>query len=261
MVPYRSTDIVASAGSVYSSVSDMSKWMRFVLDSGRVGTKRLISAANFQELVAPQMRAPMEQYPALALSKPNFFSYALGWFVQDYHGETVWMHTGSINGMSALIGLQPDKRVGVFVLGNIDHIELRHALMYQAFDLYGAGPSRDWSTDLKKLEDSQRGPAPVSRAAHVVAAKPSLALEKYAGTYVDSAYGTVVVSAANGGLRRSGTGSISARSITGTMRCFRSRPKTPLDNPAQLSFQLDGSGGVTSVRALGQTFLRTRTAP
>ena len=63
--------------------------MRFVLDSGRVGNTRLISAANFRELVAPQMRAPMDEYPALALSSPHFFSYALGWFVHDYHGKTV----------------------------------------------------------------------------------------------------------------------------------------------------------------------------
>src|SRR5207253_739993 len=32
-VPIRSTDGVAPAGSVYSSVADMSKWMRFMLDS------------------------------------------------------------------------------------------------------------------------------------------------------------------------------------------------------------------------------------
>ncbi|MEO8333442.1 MAG: serine hydrolase [bacterium] len=262
VVPIRSTDVIAPAGSVYSSVWDMSKWMRFVLDSGRVGSKRLISPANFRELIAPQMRAPMEQYPALELSTPHFFSYALGWFVQDYHGETVWMHTGSIDGMSALIGLLPEQRVGVFVLGNLDHIELRHALMYQAFDLYGAGPSRDWSADLKKLEDAQRGPRPVTPPApHVVTAKASLALEKYAGTYVDSALGTVVVSAANGGLTAKWD-----RFDIGTLdhwdyEVFRSRPRTPLGNPVPMSFQLDGSGGVASVRLYGTTFMRTRPAP
>ena len=182
VVPMKSTDLVASAGSVYSSVSDMSKWMRFVLDSGRVGTKRLISTANFVELVAPQMRAPMDQYPALELSKPHFFSYALGWFVQDYHGSTVWMHTGSINGMSALIGLMPEERVGVYVLGNLDHIELRHALMYKAFDLYGAGPSRDWSKELKALLAKEGGRPATAAGPHVAAAKPTLALERYAGT-------------------------------------------------------------------------------
>ena len=88
-VPMRSTDAIAPAGSVYSSVSDMSRWMRFMLDSGRVGTKRLITPATFRELIAPQIRAPIDEYPALELSQPHFFSYALGWFVQDYHGSTV----------------------------------------------------------------------------------------------------------------------------------------------------------------------------
>lgn len=262
VIPVKSTDGVAPAGSVWSSVSDMSKWMRFVLDSGRVGTKRLISPTNFRELVAPQMRSPMAQYPALELAAPHFFSYALGWFVQDYHGKTVWMHTGSIDGMSAIIGLLPEQRVGVFVLGNLDHIELRHALMYQAFDLYGAGPSRDWSGDLKALLASKHPPrAPATAAPHVTVAKASLSLAKYAGTYVDSAYGSVVVSATNN--------TLSARYEKldlGVLdhwdyEVFRSRPRTSLDGPAPLSFQLDGAGGVASLRAFGATFLRALAAP
>jgi CubicO group peptidase (beta-lactamase class C family) len=145
VVPMRSTDAIAPAGSVWSSVSDMSKWMRFVLDSGRVGDRRLIKAATFRELITPQIQAPMEQYPALALSRPDFFSYGFGWFIQDYAGQQVWMHTGSIDGQCALIGLMPNERLGVYVLENLDHAELRHALMYRAFDLYNGGPSRDWS--------------------------------------------------------------------------------------------------------------------
>ena len=106
VVPVRSTDPVASAGSVWSSVSDMAKWMRFVIDSGRVGNKRLIQQRTFAELVTPQIQAPMEQYPALQLAKPDFFSYGLGWFIQDYRGQHVWMHTGSINGLCAIIGIE-----------------------------------------------------------------------------------------------------------------------------------------------------------
>ncbi|MEO8622880.1 MAG: serine hydrolase [bacterium] len=259
VVPIKTTDLVAPAGSVWSSVSDMSKWMRFVLDSGRVGTRRLISIANFKELVAPEMRADMDTYPALELSTPHFFSYALGWFVQDYHGKTVWMHTGSINGMSALIGLLPEDRVGVYVLGNLDHIELRHALMYEVFDMYGAGPRRDWSSDLASFLQSKRPPrAAAPAAAHVESAKASLTMEKYAGTYVDSAYGNVVVSAANGAL----SARFDKRDL-GVLdhwdyEVFRSRPRTPLENGTPLSFQLDGNGGVASVRAFGTTFFRSR---
>ena len=257
VIPIRSTDLIAPAGSVWSSVSDMSKWMRFVLDSGRVGAKRLISEANFRELVAPQMRVPMDQYPALALSSPHFFSYALGWFVQDYHGKTVWMHTGSIDGMSAIIGLMPEERVGVYVLGNLDHIELRHALMYEAFDLYGDKPGRDWSADLKTFLASKR-PLRVTmpEAPHVAVAQPSAALGKYAGTFVDSAYGNIIVSAANGVLSARYDKLDFGALDHWDYDIFRSRPKTPLDNATALSFQPDGSGGINAVRAFGVTFAR-----
>jgi CubicO group peptidase (beta-lactamase class C family) len=180
---------IAPAGSVWSSVSDMSKWMRFVLDSGRVGSKRLVSAATFREIVAPQIRAPMEEYPALELSRPNAFSYGLGWFIQDYAGQPVWMHTGSIDGMCAIIGLMPNERVGVYVLENLDHAELRHALMYSVFDLFNGGPQRDWSAELRTLFQRPSGARSAAAAPHVVTA-PTLPLERYVGTYVDSAYGT-----------------------------------------------------------------------
>ena len=169
VVPIRTTDAIAPAGSVWSSVSDMSKWMRFILDSGRVGSKRLLTPATFTELVTPQIRAPMELYPALSVSRPHAFSYGLGWFVQDYHGATVWMHTGSIDGMSAIIGLLPDQRTGVYVLANIDHAELRHALMYQAFDLYSGNPPRDWSAELHALFAH---PQPAASATLASAPKP-----------------------------------------------------------------------------------------
>src|SRR5678809_1706392 len=69
VVPVRSTDPVASAGSVWSSVSDMAKWMRFVIDSGRVGNKRLIQQKTFAELVTPQIQAPMEELSLIHISE------------------------------------------------------------------------------------------------------------------------------------------------------------------------------------------------
>lgn len=256
VVPIRSTDAVAPAGSVWSSVSDMSRWMRFMLDSGRVGTQRLITPATFREIVAPQMRVPSGQYPALELAQPHFFSYALGWFVQDYHGQTVWMHTGSIDGMSAIIGLLPERRVGVFVLANLDHAELRHALMYQVFDLYGANPPRDWSGELRALLAARRstGPAAPARA---TGTRPSLSIERYAGTYTDSAYGTIEVSLVNGALRAR-----FEKASLGTLDhwehdAFRGRP-APDSDPTTLTFVPTGTGTVSGVRAYGITFFRAR---
>jgi CubicO group peptidase (beta-lactamase class C family) len=258
-VPYRSTDAIASAGSVYSSVSDMSKWMRFMLDSGRVGTQRLIKPATFREIVAPQIRAPEAQYPALELAQPHFFSYALGWFVQDYHGETVWMHTGSIDGMVAIIGLLPEKNVGVYVLANLDHAEVRHALMYQVFDMYGANasnPRRDWSADLRALMTSRRAAAVAQQPARATNTRPSLALERYAGVYSDSAYGVIEVTHADGTLRARWEKAQLGPLEHWQYETFRSRPAN--GDPRTLTFVPDGTGGVSGVRVFGTTFVKAR---
>jgi CubicO group peptidase (beta-lactamase class C family) len=256
VVPYRSTDDVASAGSVYSSVSDMAKWMRFVLDSGRIGDKRLITQSTFREMITPQIAAPMEQYPALQLSKPDFFSYGFGWFIQNYRGEQVWMHTGSINGMCALIGLMPNRKIGVYVLENLDHAEIRHGLMYAAFDQFLGGPARDWNNDLKPIFR-----APVTAAGSSAAAAktaPSLPLERYAGTYADSAYGDIRVTFSNGALSAAIVGNAPQQLDPVNFETFRARPQGAA-NASALTFVPDGNGGVLGVRVSGVMFDRVRT--
>jgi hypothetical protein len=266
VIPLRTTDAIAPAGSVWSSVSDMSKWMRFILDSGRIGNRRLIQPATFREIVAPQMRAPMSQYPALSLAQPHFFSYALGWFVQDYHGDVVWMHTGSIDGMCAIIGLLPERHVGVYVLENIDHAELRHALMYKVFDMYRAQsrvPARDWSADLKTLFDSVHAKrraaaaADSAKASKGVATPASLPLERYAGSYIDSTYGTIQVSHANGALRARFVNFDIGELKHAGFETFPSVKDDALEGATELTFVPDGSGHVSAVQAFGVTFNRS----
>jgi CubicO group peptidase (beta-lactamase class C family) len=259
VVPVRSTDLVAPAGSVWSSVSDMSKWMRFVLDSGRVGSTRLIKAETFRELVTPQIQAPMEEYPALQLAKPDFFSYGLGWFIQDYRGQHVWMHTGSINGLCAIIGLMPNEKLGVYVLENLDHAEIRHGLMYSVFDLYNGGRGRDWSADLKPLfvRRPPGGPGVVASGERATT-PPSLERARYAGTYVDSAYGEIRVTFENGALQAAVVTDPPVPLQPVTFEAFRTQPAEPGRNPVTLVFQPDGAGGVASVRVSGITFTRVR---
>lgn len=258
VVPIHTTDPVASAGSVWSSVADMSRWMRFMLDSGRVGTRRLITPATYAELMAPQIRAPLSTYPALGLARPRTFSYALGWFVQEYQGRTIYMHTGSIDGMSAIVGLMPDRRMGVFVLANLDHAELRHALMYQAFDLYNANAPRDWSKDLRTLLTPPRRVAAAVDSGPVDRPAPAFTLARYAGRYADSAYGHVVVTFDSGGLRARFRDRDLGPLTHSQFETFRTKAPPPDESQYTLTFLHDGSGNVTAVRALGATFARAR---
>ena len=194
------------AGDVWSSVSDMSKWMLFLLDSARVNGKPLLKPATFAELFAPQVMVPLDEfYPTAALTKPHWMTYGLGWFQHDYQGRMLNFHTGSLSGMVAIIGLVPDERFGVYVLSNRDHVEVRHALMYKAIDLFLGNPPRDWSRELLALYDGRRARADSSRAAaeakRIRGTKPSLELSKYAGMYEDELLGRVTVTESGGKLR------------------------------------------------------------
>lgn len=263
----RPVDVVAPAGSVWSSVDDMSRWMRFLLDSGRVGGKRLLSTSAFNELFTPQVMADRSTYPTLSLVRPRFFTYGLAWFIQDYAGQGVAMHTGSIDGMSALIGLLPEKRLGVYVLANGDHAELRHALMYEVFDRFGVTPeatrgTRDWSAAFLAHYDAQRrrARAAVAESRRDVGAGPSLPLERYVGTYRNVTFGDVHVTARGDALHARFGSSFDGDLVHAQYDVFRARWADRRSRESMLTFLSDGAGHVSAVKLLGLTFNRADAA-
>ncbi len=191
-------DPVAAAGSIWSSVSDMARWAAFVIDSGRVNGRPLLRPATWAELFKPQtIVPPSEFYPTQQLTKPHWMTYGLGWFQHDYQGRMLQFHTGSIDGMVAIIGVIPEERFGVYVLGNLDHVEVRHALLYRALDTWLGTGTRDWSTELRTLYEgiaaAQEGAAVRARQGRIKGTKPSLAMEEYEGTYADSLIGSIQI--------------------------------------------------------------------
>jgi CubicO group peptidase (beta-lactamase class C family) len=102
-------DAVGPAGSVWSSVDDMARWLRFNLNGGELDGRRLLEEETHAEILSPQVMAPASMYPTMTIVEPRFFTYGLAWFIHDYQGEAVVMHTGSIRGMNALAGMLPDR--------------------------------------------------------------------------------------------------------------------------------------------------------
>jgi CubicO group peptidase (beta-lactamase class C family) len=260
-----SVDPVASAGSIWSSVADMGKWARFMIDSGRVNGRPLLKPGTWAELFKPQAILAEPEYPTARLVKPHWSTYALGWFQQDYAGRWMLFHTGSIDGMVAIIGIIPDERIGVYVLGNRDHVEVRHALMYKALDLWLGIGNQDWSKDLLALYtglarqgDSLRK---ASEARRVPDTKPSLALDGYAGTYADSLLGRIEIRAGDGKLRLS-TGSKRWADLEHwNYDTFRGRWNHRWQGSATVVFHLDARGVPASLDLDGESFRRTKSEP
>ena len=97
----------------------------------------------------------------------------------------------------AIIGLVPDLDLGVYVLGNLDHAEVRHAIMYQVIDAFLGDTHSDWSTDLKKLYDGLSYRQKMQKQEIVgtrqLETKPSKKLSEYVGKYFHPFWGEVKV--------------------------------------------------------------------
>lgn len=197
VIPYGPDSEIGSAGAVWSSAEDISKWVICMLDSGKYAGGRLLKPATWTEIFRPQTMVPDDEYATMQILKPNWFTYSLGWYQHDYRGHKVNFHTGSLPGLTAIIGHLPDEKLGVFVFGNLDHAEGRHALLYKTFDWFALGGTRDWSSEFKVLYDgldAQRRKAEQTiEAQRVTNTKPTLPVSAYVGTYTSSLYGEVTV--------------------------------------------------------------------
>ena len=211
-------DRVGAAGSVYSTIDDISLWVKCMIDSSKYAGGRLVSPATWKTLLKPQTFVTEDGfYPTAQLTKPNFTTYALGWFQQDYKGQKLNFHTGSLAGEIAIHGQMPALKTGVYVFANLDHAEARHALMFKAMDMFAVGGDTDWSTEFLKLyggiKEKAKNAEKEQEAQRVLNTKPSLALDAYAGLYEDPLYGAINIANNNGVLQASniklGTGNLS----------------------------------------------------
>jgi len=213
-----------------------------------------VSDSNYRRIFTPQaVIGPEEFYPSARLTRPHWTTYGLGWFQQDYRGHFVAFHTGSLDGRTAIAGLLPDEQAGIYVFGNLDHAEFRHALMLKAFDLFLGGAPRDWSTELLRLYGGLRARGDSARAAglrnRVAGTKPSHPLPDYVGSYEHPIWGPVQVEQEGEGLCFSiGTNPI----LRGPLRhwhydSFRAELGDGRDSPVMVRFGLGADGQVAEL--------------
>jgi CubicO group peptidase (beta-lactamase class C family) len=258
-----SADEIGPAGSVHASIEDMGKWMACMLDSSKYDGGRLLKASTWKELFKPQVLVPANEfYPTMQLIKPNWTTYGLGWFQHDYKGKKINYHTGSLAGEVAIHAQLPDSKLGVYVFGNYDHAEVRHALVYKTFDLFALGGNRDWSTEFLKLYTGlkQQGEKEEKNfeAKRVANTNPTKPLEEYAGKYTDPLYGELEITASNGALKFTANNFLKATLSHWHYDTFRGMYEKDWYGNALANFCLDTSGKIEKVYFEGMEFMKEK---
>ena len=195
-----------AAGGINSTPHDMARWLVVQLDSGRVeGGYPLFAPATTRELWTAVTPMPIgDPAPELAVLRPNFLGYGLGFIIQDYRGHQVVTHTGGLPGYVSRLMMVPDMRLGVVVLTNQEAGAAFQAITYHILDYYMGSPDIDWvaayEAVLVRRDERLAAMRQEDTAARNAASRPSLALSGYAGTYTDPWYGDVLVEMKGDGL-------------------------------------------------------------
>ncbi|HEX8618184.1 MAG TPA: serine hydrolase [Thermoanaerobaculia bacterium] len=188
------THTLGSAGAIKSSARDLANWVRFQLnpDSGVDETKQ------------PHTVIRLENSSRDLNPETHVMSYGLGWFIQDYRGELLVSHSGSLNGFRAHVDLLPKRDTGFAILINVGRgyatIALRNALA----DMLSGKPSRDWNSYYLMLD--RRADEKDARTREEQIAKripnttPTLPLERYVGDYESDSHGKASVALVDGQL-------------------------------------------------------------
>jgi len=201
-------DLTAPVGGIYSSADDMSHWLLMLTAGGSYGGKTVLPPAVLEAMETPQVviQADSGVGRALRVWMPGgtFYTYGLGFFIQDYAGHKLVWHAGDIDGMASALALVPDAHLGIVVLSNLDHSDARFAILHRILQAGLGLPLEDTDDSLFAATQTAVKEADEEDAKRAATRKPGakapLPLERYVGSYKDDFDGTADITEEDGHL-------------------------------------------------------------
>jgi CubicO group peptidase (beta-lactamase class C family) len=194
---------MSPAGSINSSVNEMSQWLMTWINGGKYKGSEILSASYVAEATGPQMIMSSSQ-PTKENPDMHFATYGYGWMMSSYKGHYRVEHGGNINGFSASTCFFPTDSIGIVVLANQNGSgvpgNVRNILTDRVLDLHHT----DWSGKIKKaLAEAKKVKADSEESdetSQIKGTKPSHPLEDYTGSYSNPGYGSFEISLENDSL-------------------------------------------------------------
>lgn len=133
--------ILGAAGCIISNVDDMSRWLIFNLNHGRIGNESLVSERNLSVIQSPRMA--IQGSPGYR--ELSYQNYGMGWFIDYYRGCLHIHHAGVLYGFSSQVSFLPSVKVGVVILANLNGTKLTEILEWYIYDKLLSLDQIDWN--------------------------------------------------------------------------------------------------------------------
>jgi CubicO group peptidase (beta-lactamase class C family) len=194
--------IFDAAAGIYSNVNDLTKWVQFQLDEGKLNETQLVSVEQMRELKTPQTIVSVTAKPPY---NTHLKAYGLGFFLEDVNGKLQVSHTGGLEGIVTQIVMIPELDLGIIVLTNQQQGAAFMAVSNTIKDFYLGLPEKNWVKEYGDLIAKREGEADeiTGEVWKTVGSnsKSNSLDKKLTGTYKDNWFGEITISEENGKLR------------------------------------------------------------
>jgi len=194
---------MSPAGSINSSVNDMSKWLMTWINNGKYKGEQIIPENYVKEAMSSQM-VVAAGFPSKELPDAQFANYGYGWFLHSYKGHYMVEHGGNIDGFSASVALYPSDSLGIVVLANQNGSQVPKLIRNIAADYMLKVNKTEWAKkhkeDLEKSLEAMKEAKDDMGTSNVKNTKPSHTKLDYTGTYEQKGYGKFEIKLENDSL-------------------------------------------------------------
>jgi CubicO group peptidase (beta-lactamase class C family) len=198
------TSTIGAGGAIKSSARDMANWIRFQLSGGAFNLTQLVDPDLLAETKMPHTVIRMEGLRRDENPETRLMSYGMGWVLQDYRGELLVSHSGSLNGFRTHVDLLPQRNCGFVILINEGRGLALVALRNSLADLLSGKPVRDWNAYYlmidRRADEKDAKDRDERMAKRQLNTTPTRPLADYAGTYENAAYGPATITLVDGAL-------------------------------------------------------------
>ncbi len=200
---YYDINAMGPAGSINSSVNEMSNWVITWINGGKFNGKEVLPAAYAKEAMSSQM-VMSSGLPDPEIPDAHLANYGFGWMISSYRGHYRVEHGGNIDGFSASTSFYPNDSIGIIVLVNQNGSAVPGLVRNTIADRLLKEKPVDWNgrANLAQLKAKTTGK---EAEASVVSNKktgtqPSHKKNEYAGIFNNPGYGSFEVTNRNDSL-------------------------------------------------------------
>lgn len=180
------------AGSINSSVNEMSNWLISWINKGKFKGTEILPETYLSEAIGSHM-VVSGALPEKEVPDAHITNYGYAWFISSYKGHYRVEHGGNIDGFSANVAFYPSDSIGIVVLANQNVSAVPGLVRNTIADRMLKVNKTDWNQRyIKNRDKAKKEEASVKKdqtSSRVKNTRPSHILQEFTGSYLNQGYG------------------------------------------------------------------------